>query len=125
MKNFNYVKDTIVRDTNTPVLMMCYFKDEKPDLLIPIAGDIWVCEFDEFFDAGLDEKVSIYPICGHECKPRTDERIAFNYFMEGADSGEYGESMRPFEEEHRRQHFAALYKFKTGNELVFKLKEVG
>lgn len=123
MKNFSYVKDTIIRDAKTPVLMMCYFKDEKPDLLIPIGGDIWVCEFDEFFDAGLDENVTIIPVCGHECKARTNERAAFEYFMNGADSGEYGESMEHFEDEHRRKYFADLYKFKTGNELKFKLKE--
>lgn len=123
MKSFGYVKDVITRKTNTPVLMMHYFPDEKPDMLIPIAGDIWVCQFDEFFDAGLDENVTIIPICAHECKPRTAARIAFDYFMNGADSGEYGESMEHNEEEHRRAHFSALFKMKKGHELVFKFKE--
>lgn len=120
----SYVKDTVVRKTNTPVLMMHYFADEKPDLLIPIGDDIWVCQFDEFFDAGLNESVTIIPICGHECKPRTAARIAFDYFMNGADSGEYGESMEHGESDHRKAHFAALFKMKKGHEIVFKTKEV-
>ena len=127
MKNFSYVKDTIVRDAKTPVLMMCYFKDEKPDLLIPIGGDIWVCEFDEFFDAGLDENATIIAVNGHSFRGsadvQRDARLAWEYFYNGADSKEYGESMEPFEEEHRRMYFAALYEGVTGIKMNFKLKE--
>lgn len=124
MKNYNYVKDTVVRDAKTPVLMMCYHTDvgEKPDFLIPIGSDIWVCEHDEFFDAGLDENAVIIPV-GHGLKGAA--RAAYEYFYMGADSGEYGESMEHFEDEHRRHNFAILYKAMTGKELVFKLKEVG
>lgn len=129
MKNYAYVKDTIVRDAKTPVLMMCYHTDvgEKPDLLIPIAGDIWVCEYDEFFDAGLDEGVTILPVSPKSFKGsetvKRDARLAWEYFYNGADSKEYGESMVAFEEEHRRTYFSHLYEAVTGNKMVFKVKE--
>lgn len=128
MNSFGYTKDIVTKDTKTPALLMHYYPGEKPDILIPINGDIWVCKFDEFFDAGFEDgfgnNVIFIPICGHDCKPRTTARMAFNYFMNGADSGEYGEPTMHNEADHRRTYFAALYKMKTGHDIIFKAKEV-
>lgn len=124
MNSRGYTKDVVVKDAKTPALLMYYYPEEKPDILIPINGDIWVCEFDEFFDAGFDEDVIFTIINRKDCATRADARIAFEYFRNGADSHEYGESTDHNEAEHRRTHFAALFKMKKGYEIVFKTKEV-
>lgn len=126
MKNYNAAKEVIVRDRPMPALMMCFDIEngEKPVMLIPIAGDVWVCEFNEFFDAGLDENATIIAVNSHSFKGsadvQRDARLAWEYFYNGADSKEYGESMMPFEDEHRRKYFAALYEGVMGNKLNFK-----
>lgn len=126
MKNYNAAKDYVVRKIPMPALMLCAHlgNGEKPDILIPIGNDIWVCEFNEFFDAGLDENATIIPVDGRSFKGSAsvirDARMAWEYFYKGADSGEYGESMMPFEEQHRRMHFAAIYEGVTGKKMIFK-----
>ena len=124
MKNYNSEKAVIVRDAKEPVIMLCHnLPDEKPDLLHIVGGEVWITDWDTFFDAGLDEdNVQYLPVSGSMTKPQTDARIAWNYFFEGADSGEYGEPWSEAENEHRKEHFAALASLVLGHE--FKFKEV-
>lgn len=126
MKNYNAAKDYVARKIPMPALMMCFHIEngEKPDILFPIGNDIWVCEFDEFFDAGLDEGATIIPVNAESFMGSADvQRDAcrgWEYFYNGADSKEYGESMEPHEKEHRRMHFAAIYEGVTGKKMIFK-----
>lgn len=127
MKNYNPDKAVIVRDAKEPVIMLCAHlsNGEKPDLLHIVAGEVWITDWDTFFDAGFDEEnIQYLPVNGAMTKPQTDARIAWEYFYGGADSGEYGEPWSKAENDHRRMHFAALFELATGHKFVFKDKEV-
>lgn len=127
MKSYTAEKAVIVRDAKEPVIMLCHnLPDEKPDLLHIVGGEVWITDWDTFFDAGLmgDDEVQYLPICGSMTKPRTDARIAWEYFFAGADSGEYGEPWSEAEGQHRRDHFAALATLLLGHQFIFKAKEV-
>lgn len=123
MKNYNSEKAVIIRDAKEPVIMLCAHlsNNEKPDLLHIVAGEVWITDWDTFFDAGLEEEnVQYLPVSGSMTKQGTDARIAWEYFYNGADSGEYGEPFSAAENEHRKQHFAALASLALGHKFMFK-----
>lgn len=122
MRNYNRSNDTIVRDAK-PVAFMDttnVHNGEKPDFIFPVGNDIWTAPFDEFMDSGFADEYVIKPINSSIFPTRGDNRIAFDYFYNGCDSGEYGEPMEPFEDRHRRSHYATLFQYVIGHEIVFK-----
>lgn len=112
----------IIRDAKEPVIMLCAHlgNDEKPDLLHIVAGEVWITDWDSFFDAGFDGECQFVPVSGDMTKQGTAARLAWEYFYNGADSGEYGEPWNSPENENRKRHMAALYELATGNKLIFK-----
>lgn len=127
MKNYNPDKAVIVRDAPELVIMLCAHLDngEKPDLLHIVGGEVWITDWDTYFDAGMEEdNTRFMAINGAMTKPQTDARIAWEYFYNGADSGEYGEPWSEAENKHRKQHFAALASLLLGHKFIFKDKEV-
>lgn len=112
----------VIRDAKEPVIMLCAHlsNDEKPDLLHIVGGEVWVTDWDSFFDAGFDDQCQFLPVSGDMTKPQTEARSAWEYFYNGADSGEYGEPFSAAENENRKRHMAALFELVTGNKLIFK-----
>lgn len=123
MRNLSYTPDRAIARKTKPVAFMDMTNasnKEKPDFIFPVGVEIWTAPFDEFMDAGFEGEYNIIPITSASFPKHGDARIAFDYFYNGADSGEYGEPMMPFEGQHRRDHYAKMFKHIVGHEIIFK-----
>lgn len=107
-----------------PCIMMAdrLWNNEKPDFIYLENGRVVTEDFDSFLDRGKPDGFRIIPMGNRRDKEEMGENAywAFDYFYEGCDSGEYGYATEPFEDDHRREHFAALWEFLTGEALEFK-----
>lgn len=116
MNSRGYTKDTVVRDAKTPCLMIMRGTEELPVMLHIVCGEVWVTDFDTFTDAGFTDEHNIVPIALNE---GWDGGLR-DAWLVMEDVSEYGEPGSRLESTERRQMFAQMWKYKTGNELIFK-----
>lgn len=124
MNAYGYTKDIEVRAAKTPCLMVMSVRESNPDemaepvMLHIVAGEVWVTDYATFMDAGFIDEHTIVPIATNEgwddAKAVRDAWVVYDGIAEFGEPGSVLESIE------WREMFAALWKFKTGNELVFK-----
>lgn len=114
----------MAKQIKNPCIMMAQHVSfgDKPDFIHVVGKDVWITDFDTFMDAGFADECRTVVIGDYPPEESKKARDAYDYFYEGGDSGEYGEPMEPFEDEHRRRHFMALWEFITGEVVEFKVK---
>lgn len=120
MNSRGYTKDVVVTDAKTPCLMVMSAEKEVVAMLHVIDGEVWVSDFDTFMDAGFEHEHTIVPMFRNE---------AANGALREAwlileDVHEYGDPGTVAESLERRKAFAAMWKYKTGKELVFKTEVI-
>lgn len=94
---------------------------QKPDFVHVAGTKVVITDFDTFMDCGWQYEHRIIPVGDYPDRDADKEAYdAYDYFYEGADSGEYGESETPLEEERRHKHFAALWRYLTKEIVIFK-----
>lgn len=124
MNAYGYTKDVVVKDAKSPCLMVMSISDAAPDvfqtpvMLHIVAGEVWVTDYDTFMDAGFAAEHSIIPI-GQNAGWGSSDAVRNAWIVyDGID--EFGEPGSVLERIEWREMFSALYKFATGNEIIFK-----
>lgn len=113
-------------DAKAPCLMVMpiavQFGDklsEKPVFLHPVGGEVWVTDFDTFMDAGFEVEHRIIPIDTNEGYGASQTvALAWDYLTHCI--SEFGEPTSVTDIIDRAAAFSALWKFKTGDDIVFK-----
>lgn len=127
MNAYGYTKDTVVRAAKMPCMMVMSISSVDPEqmaepAMIHVVGDeVWVTDWSTFMDAGFEAEHSIIPIAANEGWDSSKEmREAWLVFD---DICEYGEPGSVVDNLDRKAMMSAMYKFKTGIDLVFKKEE--
>lgn len=114
----SYISDKpVVRDAKEPVLMlMC--GTEQPIMAHIVAGEVWLTEFDVFFDAGFEGNCRFIPVDADSCHDKgEDAYFGWICFME---DGEIGEPISREDSRNRLKAFKDIFEAFTKEVLIIK-----